>query len=414
MFASLQHRDFRLLCVEIGLTNASRWMEFLVVGLVVLKLTNSPFWVGVIAAVRSWGWFLGPVGGVLADRFDRRKLIILVQATNVLQAGVLLTLLALDRAGIGEILILAVVSSLVYAMEYPSRHALMVDLVGRESVPNAVAVSRMALDVTSIAGPFLAGTFMQLFSPAGGYALVVAFYGVCLAAVVLIRPRPPLERGAGAWRELRAGAGYIRRNQAAGSILFLALLANLLGFPFMFGLVPVFARDILGVGPALTGLLMAASGVGALMGSLTLATLGNRGRDFRLMMVGFIVWGGLLALFALSRWYGLSVALLLVAWAGQSVAMSVGTSLLLTVVRPEMVGRVMGVRALMVIGLPIGSLLLGVGAERLGPSLALALFGLALLGTVLAVGLLRPQLRRGLKVEHVTASPDLPLRHEQR
>ncbi|MBI2918938.1 MAG: MFS transporter [Chloroflexi bacterium] len=393
-FGSLRHRDFRLLCVEIGLTNASRWMEFLVVGLVVLKLTNSPFWVGAIAAVRSWGWLLGPAGGLLADRFDRRRLLAFVQATNVVQATALLTMLVLDRANLGALFFLALVNSLVYAMEYPTRHALMADLVGRDSVANAVAVSRMAMDVTSVVGPFLAGAFMQLFTPAGGYALVLAFYVVCLVAVVLVRPRPPLVRGGSAWSELRAGLGYVRVNQAAGSVLALALLANLLGFPFMFGLLPVFGRDVLEAGPAQLGILMASAGLGGMLGSLLLARMGDRGRSFRLMMVGFLAWAGLLFLFAVSRWYGLSLALLLAAWTGQSVAMSTGTSLLLTLSEPAMVGRVMGARALAVVGLPLGSLALGAATARLGASPALAIFSAALLGSVLVAGLVRPRLWR--------------------
>lgn len=393
-FSSLRQRDFRLLCVEIGLTNASRWMEFLVVGWVVLKVTDSPFWVAAIAAVRSWGWLLGPVGGVLADRFDRRRLLALVQGTNLAQAAVLLTMLLLDRPNLGLIFILALVNSLVYALEYPARHALMADMVGRESVANAVALSRMAMDVTSIAGPFLAGILTAVLSPAGGYALVLAFYIACLTAVLLIRPHPSSAPAEATWRDLRAGLGHIRGNQPAVLILLLALLANLLGFPIMFGLLPVFARDVLGVGVAQLGILMASAGLGGLLGSLLLAALGNRGRSFRLMMLGFVAWSSLLVLFAVSRWYGLSLPLLLAAWAGQSVAMSASTSLLLTVVPPDMMGRVMGARALMVVGLPLGSLVLGAGAEWLGPSPALAGMVLALLLSVLSIGLARPQLWR--------------------
>lgn len=393
-FVSLRHRDFRFLCVEIGLTNASRWMEFLVVGLVVLKLTNSPFWVGAIAAVRSLGWLLGPAGGLLADRFDRRRLLAFVQAANVAQAAALLTMLVLDRANLGVIFFLALVNSLGYALEYPARHALMADMVGRNSVANAVAVSRMAMDITSVVGPFLAGALTQLFSPAGGYALVMGFYVVSLVAVLLVRSRPPLARGGSAWRELRAGLGYIRVNQAAGLVLGLALLANLLGFPLMFGMLPVFGRDVLNAGPAQLGILMATAGFGGLLGSLLLAGMGNRGRSFRLMMVGFLAWGSLLLLFAVSRWYGLSLALLLTAWTGQSVAMSTGTSLLLTISEPAMVGRVMGARALAVAGLPVGSLALGVAADRMGASPALAMFSGVLLVSVLVAGLVRPQLWR--------------------
>lgn len=399
MFRSLHQRDFRLLWLTIGLGNFGNWMETLVIAWVVLERTDSALLLGLVAAARFSGSLLGPLGGLVADRFDRRRVLVLLQAVHLAQAGVLLGLLLMDRASPGAIIGLVWARGIIQGLDYPARQSLIRDLVGRESVTNAIALNRVALDATTILGPLLGGAFTELFSPATGYALAFSLYVASFVPLVMIRSRPTSVREGARWRNLVAGLGYARVNQAVGLLLVLALLANLLGYPFMYSLLPVYARRVLGVGPVGLGVLMASAGLGSVLGSLVMALSSKEGRNGRLLMAGFLSWASLITLFALSRWFGLSVALLLLAWAGQALGINMVNSLLLTVSKPEMLGRVMGVRA-MTIGLqPVGNLMLGAGADALGAAPALIISSLGLLLSVLTLGLVRPQLWKGVRGE---------------
>ncbi|MBI2918206.1 MAG: MFS transporter [Chloroflexi bacterium] len=388
-FSLLRHREFRLLWVATTLISSSSWMEALLLGWLVLERTNSPLLVGAVAAMRSAWWLMGPLGGLLADRLDRRRLLVLTHGINVAQATAMLSLLLMDRLAVWHIFVLASASGLTHASDYPTRHALVAELVGHSALANAIALIRVAMDITVIMGPFLAGSLAALFSPAGGYALVLLFYVATIVVLLMVRPTHQAAPAESAWRNVMEGIGHLRRNQSARLILFLCLVANVLGFPVLYALLPVFARNVLGVGPAGLGLLMSSAGLGSLAGSLGLALIGRRPS---LMMAGFLLWPAFLLPFAASGWYALSLALLMLAWAGQSLAMNMSTTLLILTASPEMRGRIMGVRALVIAGSPLGSLALGALAGRMGAPLTLTIGATAFVAIVAALGLARPRL----------------------
>ncbi|MBI2865980.1 MAG: MFS transporter, partial [Chloroflexi bacterium] len=243
LFPSLRQRDFRLLCTTIALGGVGRWMETVVISWVVLERTNSAFLVGLVAAARFSGSLLGPVGGLLVDRFDRRRLLILSQGAHLVQTAGLLSLLLLDQLSAGAAAGIVLFASLfTMAVDFPARYALLADVVDRDSLSNAVALTRMAQDFTAILGPLLGGTLTVVLSPAGVLALTLPLQALALASIVLVHSHPITVKRGAAWRNLIAGLSYLRNSQLAGPIVVLALLANTLGFPFLHSLLPVYTR----------------------------------------------------------------------------------------------------------------------------------------------------------------------------
>lgn len=394
VFTALRFRDFRLLCANTILLEATRWMDVLVIGWLTLQLTGSAVQVGAAGAFRSFGWLLGPVGGVLADRMDRRRFLVLLQLVNLAQAAALLGLYMSGQLQMWEVYALALVNSVAFGMDMPARNSLAGDVVDRDGLANAIAVNRLASDFTYVLGPLAAGSFMALFSFTLTYELIVAMHATNVVLILLMHTHGHREavRRESPLANVVSGARAIVRNEVAGLVLLLALVANLLGRPYLYVMLPVFAKGVLGLGPGGLGLLMGATGVGAVAASLSIAAWGRLRRQGRVMMFCYIAWGATLALFALSRWYGLSLALLVGVGMANAAAATLGNSLLLASVAPEVRGRVMGARA-MVIGMMLpGMIMLGAGAQAIGAPLTLALDGAAFVAIVLAIGLAYPRL----------------------
>jgi len=396
MFASLHERDFRLLVVTTVLLDATRWMDVLVVGWLVLELTDSPALVGAAGAFRSFGWLLGPVGGLLADRFNRRHFLLLAAALNLAQAALLLSLYLLGQLQVWQIFSLALVNSILFGLDFPARQAFIADLVGPRTLSNAIALNRVANNIPYVLGPLLAGSFLSLFAFPGAYGLIVAMHAANVLLFLLIshRPRLPRPQRESVWGDVVTGVRHILKNQAAWLLLSLAVVANLLGRPYLYTMLPVFARDILGLGPGGLGVLMAATGVGSVLGSLWVAAQAARVRQGLVMMACYLLWAVTLGLFAVSGWYGLSLLLLIGVGAANAVAATLGTTLLLKAVPPELRGRVMGARAMVIVAMLPGMMLLGMGAEAIGAPATLALNSVAYLGVILAFVIAYPQLRR--------------------
>lgn len=371
-------------------------MEQVAAAWLVLQLTNSPFLVGVAMAFRTAGWVLGPMGGIAADRVDRRLLLVFAQSANLLQSCVMLTLVVTGNVQVWHVLALASVSGLAAAVDWPTRTVLMADMVDRPLLVNAMAFNRMAQDVTQIAGPLLGGSFIALFGFPGAYGLMVATNVAGIAMTLLARTpgASPAAITASVWKDLGQGLDHVKRNRTAQGILLLAALANFAGFTYGQTLLPIVARDIFKTGPMGLGVLMTGLGIGSLAASLIVASRYNLAGKGALMLASFAAWPVMLVLLAVSPWYALSFFILLLTGAVQSLTMTTTTSLLLTCIPDDMKGRVMGVRAFMIGTLPLGNLMAGAGAAVIGTRLATAANAAIMGATVLAIGLAYRELRR--------------------
>ena len=394
MLDTLRFRDFRLIWIATLLSTSSRWMEQVVGGWLVLQLTGSPLWLGIAMAFRTVGWIFGPFVGIAADRMDRRRLLIIAQSVNILQSSLMLALIFSGNIQLWEILALAFVNSIVAAIDWPTRTLLMAELVDKPLLTNAMAFNRMAQDVTQIAGPLLGGSFIALFDFQGAYGLIVA---INVASVVMIAvsrsPSVSMSKDVvSVWEDLKQGVGHIRKNRNAQGILWLAAVANFVGFTLAQTLLPIYVKDIYKTGPLGLGLLMTAMGVGALIASLAIASRRNMGDKGVVMMASFFSWPALLFLLSFSPWYALSLVILIAIGVVQSLTMTTTTSLLISCVSEEMKGRVMGVRTFVITTLPLGNLMAGAGASVMGAQLTTVANGAIMGSIVLAIWLAYRQL----------------------
>ncbi len=391
--AALRHRGFRLVWGAALLSSTGHWADIVVIGWLTLELTNSPLWVGIVAAAKMAGYLAGPFMGVVADRMDKRKLLLFAGSLNLAVAATMLLLLALGWLVLWHVIALALVGSLTWALENPTRQAYVPDLVNNEDLTNAIALNALAIEITVVVGPALGGLLIPVLGMAGAYALMTCIYVVNV--VVLLRLRgvkqsaphvheSPLE-------SLVGGIRYAWHNQTVFALLVIAFLLNLLAAPYRYAFLPLFARYVLDTGPAGYGMLTAVAGVGAFAAGVWVVSLGNFGRKGRLMVVNAFAWAVSLLAFAASTWYSLSLALVFVAGLTQAVTWTVAATLILANTAQPMRGRVMGLRTGVVIALPIGNFLAGALAQKAGPAMAQGAYAAAAIVLMIAIVVLAPR-----------------------
>jgi len=356
------------------LWNQARWMDQVVLGWVVLELTDSAWDVALVGVVRSLPLMLfGVFGGAIADRFDRRRLLIVSQLLGASVSLAIATLLAVGALGFEHALVAAVLLGLQWAVDWPARRAMIPDLVGRDRTVNAVVLESVSMNLTRIVGPLTAGWLLAYSSAASAYVVMAGLYGLEIVLLALMpmpaRGRPP---AAGSVRRyLREGWTELRASQPIVGVLLITVFMNAFAFPYMF-ILPVFARDVFAVDPVGLGMLGAASGIGSLVGSLTLASRGRIGRAGLLFSTGSTVMCVCLVGFALSSDFNLAVALLLLSGLGSSTFAAFQSTIILGAASEQLRGRAMGVLTLAIGTAPIGLLEMGALTSLFGAPLAVA------------------------------------------
>ena len=379
--------EFRNFWIGSIVSNVGSWMQFVALSWLILQLTNSAFYLGLIGLVQAVpGISITLVGGVLADRLDRRKVLLFTQTTFGLLA---LILTALDVAGIiriWEILAIAFCSSAVGAIDNPTRQALIPDLVGDENIASAVGLNSAAWNGAAVIGPAVAGVLVALISTSGAFFLNGLSYFAVVWAVWIMRPRP---RRAVSSRSILGnlvqGLTFMRRDRRVWGLMLVMAVATLLGRPYT-QLMPIFAQNVLHSGASGYGVLMGASGVGALVGAILVAPLGGSRRKGFLQLAATGLFGLSLLAFAGSRWFLLSLAILLVVGLSQTLLMGLTNTLLQLNVPPEMRGRVMSAYTLIPSGvMPLGAMILGSIGSVVGvPPTVAAGAALVLVATLIA------------------------------
>lgn len=394
--AALRHRGFRLLWIATLLSSTGRWADMVVIGWLTLELTDSPLMVGVVAGCKMAGYLVAPFMGVVADRFDRRLLLVIAAAVNLAVSAILLVLLLAGALALWHIIVLALLSSFTWALDNPTRNAFVPDLVGPQDLTNAIALNAVAIEITVVIGPALGGLLIPALGMAGAYALIAAIF--LADVVVLLRldrvkhATPQVKESA--LRSLIGGFRYVRDNHTVLVLLLIAFLLNLFAAPYRYSFLPLFARYVLDSGPTGYGMLTAAAGVGALVAGIWVVSLGNFGRKGRMLVVNALAWPLSLALLALSTWYSVSLALVFLAGLTQAITWTVIATLILSHTPAAMRGRVMGLRTGVIVGLPFGNFLAGAVAERLGVALAQGVYAAGAILTMLAIVACFPALRR--------------------
>jgi len=367
-----------------------------VVGWLTLELTDSPLMVGIVAASKMAGYLAAPFMGVIADRLDRRLLLVVAAGVNVAVSAVMLLLFVSGWLELWQVIALALLGSLTWALDNPTRQAFVPDLVEKEDLTNAIALNAVATEITVVVGPALGGLLIPVLGMGGAYGLIAGIYLVDVAVLLMLkRPARALTHvHESPVRSLLSGMRYVWSNQTVFVLMVIAFLLNLLAAPYRYAFLPLFARYILDAGPTGYGMLTAMAGVGALVAGLWVVSLGNYGRKGRLLVWSSLAWPATLLLFALSTWYTVSLALVFAAGLAQAVVWTVIATLILGHTTPHMRGRVMGLRTGVVVSLPLGNLLAGAVAERFGAAFAQGAYAAAALALMLLIVAAAPGLRR--------------------
>ncbi|HLQ05770.1 MAG TPA: MFS transporter, partial [Verrucomicrobiae bacterium] len=309
MLAALEYRDFRLFWFGLVVSNIGSWMQIYGLGWLVVQLAIrdgaanlAPFYLGLVGLARAIpGLSFGLFGGAVADRADRRRLLIVTQTSAAIVAGILAVLTITERINIVEIVLISALNSIIFSFDAPTRQAMVPRLVSEHQLMSAIGLSSAAFNGATLVGPLIGGILIVPFG-VGGLMLVNAFsYFAVVAALLVIKPQPAADpaRRRPLLESIREGIGYLRREPVLRWVVLLSIATALFTRPYI-QLMPAEAQ-VLGVGAVELSYLLAASGVGALAGALTTAALGGWRRRGALLVGASMAHGLSLTVFAEQR-----------------------------------------------------------------------------------------------------------------
>ncbi len=395
-FRALRHSNFRWFWVSTTAQAAARSMQFLILGWLVLVITDSASQLGLVFflyGIPNLTFVL--FGGIFADRIDRRKLLISSQALVTLIILGLATLTMTNLVAMWHLYAVTFLLGTLQALNMPSRMAIVADLVDREDIMNAVSLNSAVMNSGRIFGPAVAGGLIELTDISAALYLNGGCYLVGTACLLLVRSglQQQVARDTTILRDLREGLDYFFKTPVTLMIIGLGFAFGFFGMPYL-RVMPAFAKETLDVGAGGAGVLIAAAGVGSLLGNVVLASLGDFRHKNWLLIGSAFTFGLSLLLFAWSPWFWLSWMILLVVGMGSSVYISVGTTVLQLHVPPELLGRVLSLWYVTAGLMFIGALPVAAAADALGWPIAFT--GGATLFLVAAswLGLWRPTLRK--------------------
>jgi MFS family permease len=375
-FSAFRHRNYRLFFTGQLVSVVGTWMQQVAMGWLVYQISNSAFtlgWVRFLSAIPIT--LLTLVGGAVADRVEKRRVVIVTESTAMVLAFVLAGLVYFDVIKIWHIAVLALLEGITDAFDIPTRQSFVVEMVGKEDLMNAIALNSSLFNGARVFGPSLAGILIGIVGVAGCFflngvsylAIVVAYLAMRLPARVERAERRPI------WHETLEAFRYVRGNRTVFAIVSLVTIVSLFGWPYSV-LLPVFARDVLQTGASGYGYLMAANGLGAFFGAITLASLGDSPHKRKLFYGGLFGFCAMLVVFALSKVYWLSAVALAGSGFFMIIFFATANTSVQTRVPDELRGRVMGIYSLAFIGVtPFGSLMAGALARTVSAAFAVTL-----------------------------------------
>jgi predicted MFS family arabinose efflux permease len=372
-FRALRHRDFRLLWIGLVISAVGTWMQIVARSLLVLKIMHgSALALSTVSLVQALSFFVfSLIGGSVADRIDKRRLVFFTQSTSATLAVALGILTISGTIQFWMILLVTFLDGIILSFDQPARGALIPSLVPREDLMNAISLQSMVHNAASMLGPALAGVALGWVGYAGIFFLNAAsFLGVLIALYMMRVPR----YGGGPDRQpliaaIQAGLRTVRSDAVLPWVLSGYASLLFLG-PSPALILPVFAVAVLHLDPEHLGLLFSSSGLGTILGALILASIGDTPRNGYLYFSGVLFWVSALTVFALSGWLWLSMLALVLFGVGQIFAGTTTTTLLQTRVPEQMRGRVMSLNTLLIMGVrplgdfPAGALISAVGAPE--------------------------------------------------
>ena len=347
------HRNFRLFWIGQTLSLVGTWMQTMAQGWLALELTNNAFLVGLVACIGSLPILvLSLPAGVLADREHKLRLVTICQSLLLIEALVLWALTFTGHITIGWLLLLALVNGAISAVEIPARQAMMIELVGREDLRDAIALNSSGFNLARIFGPGVAAAVIASAGIAWCFGLnALSYFTVLLGLARIKLPpwQPPLTTGSPVHGMLE-GLRYIRATKKVLTLIKFIAVFSILGVPYI-TMMPVVARDLLGLDAAGYGLLLSSLGLGGLSGALALAAVGGRVPRGKLLVASAYTYAFLLIMFSLVRVAWIAYPILLVTGFSMIVTNAVANSMLQSLVPDQFRGRLMSVYSLISVGL---------------------------------------------------------------
>ncbi len=342
-FESFKNRQFRIFWAAMMGQMGAMNMQMMARSWYIYTLTERPAMLGVMALANALPMlFLSLFGGVMADRVQKKYVLLVGQAASgLVSLGIALSI-SFGAITPGHLIVAAVLQGTIMGLMMPSRQAIIPEIVGEEGLMNAVSLNAAGMNINRLLAPAAAGFLIEFIGIEGVYYGMTGLY---VMATILIFSLPRTGtislRGGGAWGDLKDGLRYIRSNTTLLALLLLTLVTVLLSMPYMF-LLPIFTEDILHVGARGLGVLVSVSGLGAVVGSLVIASLGNRNRG-RLLLFSALMLGVGLVGFSISTWYPVSLLFIIPVGLGNAGRMALSNTLIQAYVEDEYRGRVMSI-----------------------------------------------------------------------
>lgn len=397
-FASLRHPNFRLLWITSLLNAGSNWIQQVTLGWLAYDLTGSALTAGLVFGVRSLpALFVGPIGGVLGDRFERKRGLQINSGYMAVLALIFALHLALGNVQAWHIVLFTFLQGLGQALVMPVRQALVANTVPREDLMNAIALNSLAFNAMRVVGPAVAGALIVIFGPALNFGIQsLAYVAVFLLVLPLKSPHSEMDkrRANVSFREsFLGGLTYVRQNPTTRGLILLALIPALFTTPINLGLLPVYASDVLKVGSGGLGMMYSVQGLGAVIGTLTIASLGNFRSKGLLLSAGALCLAGTITIYSQITVFLVALPFLALATGSLMTYTTLTMTIIQTTTPDEYRGRVSGLNFMVHGFTPFGSLLFGAIAEFYGASTAMLIAGVCALSFMLLILASFPSIR---------------------
>ncbi|HXO87927.1 MAG TPA: MFS transporter [Candidatus Acidoferrales bacterium] len=383
---SLKHRNFQLFFSGQIISLVGTWMDMVAEAWLVYRLTGSSLLLGTVTFAGQLPVLLiSPFAGLVADRLNRRKIVITTQFASMIIAGILAGLTLSKHVTVEQVIILAALMGVVNAFDIPARQSFLVEMVGREDLMNAIALNSSMFNAARIIGPSIAGILVASFGEGWCFFANSVSYIAVIAGLLLMNvpARPRAAESVSPFEHIAEGFRFVRHAGPIRALLLLVGLVSLVAMPYAV-LMPVFAAKILHGNARTLGILMTSAGLGALIGALMLASRrGVKGLS-RIVSIACAAFGLALILFSFSHWWILSAVLLIPVGFSVMTQMGSTNTLIQSMVPDRLRGRTMAVYSMMFLGVaPFGALLSGWSADRIGAPHTLAIGGvIAILGAL--------------------------------
>jgi MFS family permease len=393
---ALQEPDYRRLWASGFFVNVARWMDLVTLGWLALQLTGSPFMVALAAFARSVPVMLvGPFAGLVADRVPRARVLLVCQAGGMVVALALAATFARGAGGFGPLVALEVVFGVLWALDFPARRTALYALLGPQRVAQAVSLETVSMQLAKMCGPLIAGACLATAGPEISFALMATVYATGFFVTTGLRGRlggPSGAPAASIVASLRAGLDAAWSRPSVRAVLLATVAMNVLFFPYQH-MLPVFARDVLVVGPAALGALVAADGCGALLGALVIAAHGGRLAHGVVFAAAVLSAPLLLVGLSASTWLPACMILLFLMGIAESSFAAMQSTLVLLAAPERLRGGAMGILSACIGTQPLGTLAIGALAGQIGAPVAFT--ANAIVALLVLVPLAGPLVRSG-------------------